>query len=102
MSQADSKGASHTPGEWWNDKGTIRKANSEIAIAEVLHPDDEQDDSHPSWEEYHANAALIAAAPERLEALKALADDHEFGEVGSVRRDHLAAARAAIAKAEGR
>ena len=42
---------------------------------------------------------LHAAAPDLLEALKALADDHEHGATGTLRQDHLRAARAAIAKA---
>ena len=47
-------------------------------------------------------AHLIAAAPELLEALRMLADDHEHGATGTIRQEHLRAARAAIARAEGR
>jgi hypothetical protein len=47
-------------------------------------------------EQHIANARLIAAAPEMLSALKALMDGD--GEV----HDRVIAARAAIAKAEGR
>lgn len=36
---------------------------------------------------------------ELLAALEALADDHEFGATGTVRQDHLRAAREAIANA---
>ena len=86
----------HTPGPWEvedNDGygGTFIYATG-VTTAEVV------GDSA----EAIANALLIAAAPELLEALKALADDHEFGATGAVRQDHLKAARTAIAKAEGR
>jgi beta-xylosidase len=47
-----------------------------------------------------ANARLIAAAPELMEALRALADQVEEYELGNP--DALRNARAAIAKAEGR
>ena len=46
--------------------------------------------------ECQANARLIAAAPELLEALKGLLNSDDWE-----RRDACAAARAAIAKAEG-
>lgn len=47
------------------------------------------------------NDRLSDAAPDLLEALVDLADDHEFGNTGTMRQDHLRAARAAIAKATG-
>jgi hypothetical protein len=86
----------HTPGPWWAGERAPKHLGSVIAIMSsgtkvatgVAH----------AWTE--ADAALIAAAPELLAALKALDPhlDHIPGGIGGEIDD----ARAAIAKAEGR
>lgn len=108
--------AKHTPGPWIG-KDANGKFNSnhewvardegcdcsEVApiwangkvIALVVHSSDNFSfESHPSID---ANARLIAAAPELLEALKEIAQ----AGIGSVAPGYAEIARAAIAKAEG-
>src|SRR3990167_403230 len=98
--------ARHTPGPWQNSDGTIY-AQGGAHVATV----------HPSAmrvtieREAHdrANAALIAAAPELLEALEALLEGAGFenGEAPPILRELSApitrwrAAYAAVAKARG-
>jgi hypothetical protein len=119
--------ASHTPGPWTRTGSTNSDAEVEIhgrmngtnpdlapiTIATVVRAGD------LGWGEGEANAALIAAAPELLEALKeaceqmesdAIQIDGEWGncrEIKELERDGdlpnaLVTARAAIARAEGR
>ena len=85
----------HTPGPWKmdRDRAILGQGHGTRglhgAIADVY-----------SWvgtEEADANARLIAAAPELLEALKALSDGTTANWTAK-----LNAARAAIAKAQGR
>jgi hypothetical protein len=84
----------HTPGPWEQDGLTIRADHRGI-VAKC--PTPQQNGTY----DCHGNARLIAVAPDLLEALKTLADDHEFGATGTIRQDHLATARAIIAKVEG-
>ena len=111
------KGA-HTPGPWKaNDNGFVHPANKTPAIGTtMIHGMDEDFASTrgcchaPPVEEREANARLIAAAPELLEALETLDREVEmlemFGETGTtasrsnVEKAQLAA-RAAIANATG-
>ena len=94
----------HTPGPWTTDrKGMHGVANYTIIgtpinwhaeIARVYHGD--------RFADFDANVRLIAAAPELLDALKAMVSyiqtgAHEGGELKTC----LADAVAAIAKAEG-
>ena len=84
----------HTPGPWEVEKCYIRAANAtKYPIAWMEYPNGEG--SKPEME---ANAALIAAAPELLEALEAV----QFFEEN--RRNYHALdtiIRAALAKAKG-
>jgi hypothetical protein len=65
----------HTPGPWmvtngidiWPDDGDMRGLRH-IAMCHPLHGYPELED-HLEWDERIANARLIAAAPELLEAL---------------------------------
>ena len=86
----------HTPGPWDMDEGDygIYQIETSDQIAEVF--------SHHPDEELKANARLIAAAPELLEALRELLEYD--GGAFCVCDDPYAMdrARAAIAKAEGR
>ena len=85
-----------TPGPWNTEAGD--------SVINVLHGTERvaATNTKPYWKKYDerdvANARLIAAAPELYEALKAFmfADGHDDFE------DEWPAARAAIAKAEGR
>lgn len=93
----------HTPGPWKATKGgEIRAVQDSIEITIAVTFDLREDDRGTKKE---ANARLIAAAPELLEALRDLAGwaemyrDSVAYESG---RKHIYAARAAIAKAEGR
>jgi len=93
----------HTPGPWVVDGDVIRgdqQRNGSISVASML------DVSYPygrrAGESKHANARLIAAAPELLDALEACAAVcagevmHKNGLVNALEK-----ARAAIAKATG-
>ncbi len=104
--------AKHTPGPWTAEEATsnsIDIVSEEVEIATII-----SDEDFPEDCEERANARLIAAAPELLDALRDLADRAEGGvdyglchrgicsrsECAQCRR--VDAARAAIAKAEGR
>ena len=82
--------AQHTPGPWWHsglEVGTVPMMM--VKVANV---------SGANYEEAKANARLIAAAPDLLEALNALVAAH--GSILDLREsDELKLARAAIAKA---
>lgn len=104
---AEKQMSAHTPGPWELDEGddgdnfTIRADGEFVTrLTKSRYTDDRRDP------EAYANAALIAAAPDLLAALKALAD--EYGPnagrmaIGSPRRELWRAAGAAITRAEGR
>jgi hypothetical protein len=92
--------AQHTPGPWRDEMGAFGiqilaydPEGETIRLADM--PADETDD------ETQANARLIAAAPELLEALRLIARSDGFKDgtwVGELQE----IARKAIAKAEGR
>jgi hypothetical protein len=94
----------HTPGPWevWGEPGietrdlSVGPVNGGIAVADIVTTNAHGIATAESISTGHANAALIAAAPELLEACEAalLRDDIADGELG----DFL---RAAIAKAKG-
>ena len=88
----------HTQGPWWFDQDTgeitceAREGKVEIATVEIGWA--------PAFEaEQQANARLIAAAPELLEALKEAMGGYTEFSVGD--RELLRKCRATIAKAEG-
>ena len=89
----------HTPGPWRSFAGAIYigEHTAPVFIARTCHPDREKGASIADGHERLANADLIAAAPELLEALEALVllpNKQRPAEVWE-------AARAAIAKARG-
>lgn len=99
----------HTPGPWtaYVD-GTIRRKAADPALAIIPGLYDNRIGKRPFDE---ANATLIAAAPELLEALRLVAKIMRFGEkvtlgeLGGMAHDLRHASgdiKAAIAKAEGR
>ena len=85
------KQSAHTPGPWNCNRASA--AGREIIVSEVS-PVDVAVLSHrdKSQSEINANARLIAAAPDLLEALREIAADCS---------DPIRLARAAIAKATG-
>ena len=99
----------HTPGPWeWN--GPNQLWGGERATEEVLTAKDDGEPygMHSALIEHHwdggvakANARLIAAAPELLEALRALIDMDVAYQRGPAVQEAVEAARAAIAKATG-
>lgn len=106
------KEAKHTPSPWAVSKGydgsisvsaTRPYRINNISAGTPIICDVYQ---HPEFDSFSgaANARLIAAAPELLEALKAMIDAERVYESGGRSSEELAAlekAHAAIAKAEG-
>lgn len=95
--------AQHTPGSWWAGK----HRNSDNVVDQIIISDNETNyriaglnvSNHGRKEEEQtANALLIAAAPELLEALKAYVALDKDG----IFYETTAKAKAVIAKAEGR
>ena len=88
----------HTPGPWHVHMKHLIKCDAGLVIADV-----ERTASHIIKPARVANAHLIAAAPELLDAARMMADlvDDLLVQAGANYADELAAARAAIAKAEG-
>lgn len=88
----------HTPGPWYHRSptGFVGTVADSIMVASVYGDD-------PNCREdgrQIANARLIAAAPEMLEALQAFEAHYPLG-VNPFLDDAFRSARAAIAKAEG-
>jgi ketosteroid isomerase-like protein len=90
--------SAHTPGPWTvADNNEVHCDAKTIAMVADLNWGQYRDAEDNGEAEFEANARLIAAAPELLEALKALTDaDTDF-----TRAWAKEAARAAIAKATG-
>lgn len=90
----------HTPGPWQIDYGKkyprgVSRVNRTDALGGINSIVRWNGIGMPSSVEGHANARLIAAAPELLAALKAVVA------IADRRTDEFDAARAAIAKATG-
>ena len=85
----------HTPGPWVEKYGTLYGSNGEKVVCSS---NGLAFGSVNSWPDAAANARLIAAAPELLEALQAIISDmdSEFGTDYDYNK-----ARAVIAKATG-
>lgn len=84
--------AKHTPGPWDENNGRVFRGNSgSICILTDQH----------SFGEYRANARLIAAAPELLEALQSIIEIGKRNTENPKYDGYYDAARAAIAKATG-
>ncbi len=89
---------SHTPGEWKRIlTGIFTDEDNPQTIA---YCDDHRNKSRRPPEEHIANARLIAAAPDLLEACKALIEASKLSEY-VWDSDAAQQARAAIAKAKG-
>lgn len=92
----------HTTGPWI---AIPRNIEGKILILSPDRPSKRkrvaQVDARNNWDEQQANANLIAAAPELLEALKLFSkqwEDFQHGDVGAAYEK----AKQAIAKAEGK
>ena len=81
----------HTPGPWIQVGDTVGVPVGRVAW--VFAP------TSSTWTEEIANARLIAAAPDLLEALRGLLEVTDFYELYGAKTE---AARAAIAKVEGK
>lgn len=87
----------HTPGPWRHEKDFSVRATNNYEIAHVSHMNYERGGT------CEANARLIAAAPDMLEALKWAAEILESykNQKCGIHIDAIEKARAAIAKATG-
>jgi hypothetical protein len=95
-----------TPGPWVNHGRITQPGIPHSAVAAEMLIARVYSKHFGDSEQEIANANLIAAAPELLEALKAVLKDEEWNaamadEVTPGARDNIRKARAAIAKAEG-
>jgi hypothetical protein len=96
--------AKHTPAPWRVEEGEITAADGQTVIGQLYGADDfpclDDVDRDGVDEESHANARLIAAAPDLLRACEMLVAAQDGGDVGDVLKA-MDAARAAVAKATG-
>ncbi len=90
--------AKHTPGPWLQVGAWVEVERDDIPDICTCNPRDiGQDHLKWNWKTVHANARLIAAAPDLLEALKDVLPELES--IGPLEK--FERARAAIAKATG-
>lgn len=93
--------AGHTPGPW-----ALRRGHSVVEIRTVAGLAVAQTTSDAYWQSFSAeadaNARLIAAAPEMLEALKQAREYLRYSLGSTSETNPYPAIDAAIAKAEGR
>lgn len=102
MQNGDSKGASHTPGPWFvSEFAGALIVRADLGDGESVDVAALMDEGSTEDVTIEANARLIAAAPELLDALRRslwlIEVEHKL-DGQHITRD----ARAAIAKAEGR
>jgi hypothetical protein len=93
----------HTPGPWYQVGAWVEVEDDDTPDICTCSPQAmEQDHLKWDWKTIHANARLIAAAPDMLVALQAyVADCESVDPEGLFAGETLIAARAAIAKATG-
>lgn len=113
-SEVKTGGGEHTPGPWQVATSGYANAPSVVFVGDKR-PDfgsryplsgvdwiaEVNEDESPRNREYHANARLIAAAPELLEALVSLLDVSDFATNSRIGEIHLHC-MAVIAKGGGR
>ena len=90
----------HTPAPWHAEQNEDRLVIRSDGGTEICEVTGETFDEYAE-EEREANAALIAAAPELFDALKAITDLIDVYSIDKPWRDARAAALRAIAKATG-
>ena len=90
----------HTPGPWFAVGAQVETENDSVPDICTCDPQVMRQ-SHLDWHPrtVEANARLIAAAPELLEALEMMLEMSEMGGFGKAAAEDVA--RAAIAKAKG-
>lgn len=94
--------SNHTPGPWLHVEGTHFVGTDDADTQTICYTDDHRNRRKRSQAEHEANARLIAAAPELLEALKGLINVCTHPQSTKADMKQIAReARAAIAKAEG-
>jgi hypothetical protein len=81
------------PGMHWNNH-IVSEPNPNLTVCFMTH------DGTPENLTGEANARLIAAAPEMLEALKGIAEAQGWDDAGYLRAEYAKKALAAIRKAE--
>lgn len=96
----------HTPGPWilegpWAGFCNIRRADNGEMVMSLSAPGPEFGDREHSPEEKEANANLMAAAPELLDACKAMFKQFKIMTTDGDGLDALGKAYEAIEKAEG-
>jgi len=92
----------HTPGPWSLEVDAVISDATEAHICTVLGGEGTRFIDDEDNQECLANARLIAAAPDLLDALKEVQDWANDGFRVALRDDQKAKIAAAIAKAEGR
>ena len=120
MTTADHRPVSHTPGPWraafspgWeprrdeSDEEICCLPHMSFDAVDIFGPKRKIGPNNCSWEEFEANARLIAAAPEMLSSLRELLDiitEHDKLQYpkGSPIDRTVTRARQIIAKAEGK
>lgn len=97
---------SFTPGPWkvfehsWSETSIVADGfDHGICLLDINHATEESQDQDA--EVMSANARLISAAPDLLEALRMMLDAHAIPSTGCKERPAYEAAQAAIAKATG-
>lgn len=101
---AKKEGVGHTPGPWSPCNGGVAGADGKL-VAQSVHYCESSESPHARWyfDNGEANALLISAAPELLEACMLAADWESGKDVGEMTSDKvLAILRAVIAKVYGR
>ena len=113
MTNKENKKALHTPGPWTIHNDTFPMEVRDVKNSDVVAKIGGTGLSVESPEECEANARLIAAAPELLEALNGISDDaqefindlaadvQEGGNPSSAQFQKWTSVLSAIAKAEG-
>jgi len=93
----------HTPGPWLlDDEGQIF---SHAALVATVNTQWDGNEGRHDWDQTMTDGALLAAAPELYEALRAIvaqAERNPFNPIGHVLEHFVPLARAAINKAEGK
>ena len=95
----------HTPGPWFTWEGGVYAGRPKVKNRGELRGYDakicEMDDMDGTARSRKANAKLIAAAPDLLEALRSAVNDADAWGLADDECDWLPIARAAIARATG-
>ena len=98
----------HTPGPWEQVADSIKSRTADCVVVRLPAQTDRVGDESPEQiERWDADARLIAAAPELLEALEQIVEVngpgriYKLNELGMLVSTMLSIARAAIAKAKG-